>query len=326
MKNIWIVNDKLTCIKNAHTHWHELLELSNKCKDKTSNIGSFRFLRWTISFNLFCTLKKPKFIVRNCTFFGRFPFLPKNVKVISILQDFYSDDFFTKNQLPVIEQSYRVVCVSKFMYDKAYSLILDQTTKNKLILINNGVDENFWKSKIARNRQPLTICFIGEDNQFKNVTMLKRIIENTKYNYVLIMRDPMDVFSYNNPRVTIFKNISSTEVRNVIDKYADAAICTSDNRETFHLSGIQMLMMNKPIATTYVAIYKNFSKLNYNINTFGVFFDENNAIEQVNKMMEKIKDNIFFPREFLLNFEGGGLTRNYNNDMWKKILEIQVLK
>lgn len=158
-----------------------------------------------------------------------------------------------------------------------------------------------------------TLCFIGEDNQFKNIPLLKRIIENTKFNFVLIMRDPKNEFEYAHPRVKIFKNISTSKVKEVIEKYADAALCTSCERETFHLSGIQMMLMNKPIATTYVGIYKSFAKIDYNIHPFGVYINEENAINQVNKMMDSIDNDVFYPREFIINFDNGKLTRKSNN-------------
>lgn len=87
--------------------------------------------------------KNPKYIVRNCTFFPKFPVLSKKIKVISILQDFYGDKDFKEKQEPVIKQSYKVVCVSKFMYEKAFQLLNDIEDRNKLITINNGVDETF---------------------------------------------------------------------------------------------------------------------------------------------------------------------------------------
>lgn len=324
---IWIVNDILTSIPNVKTFWHELLDLSNKCINKCPKNGSYFLLNWKISLSLFFLKEKPAYIVRNATFMKNFPWHPKQTKIISLLQDWYSENYFKKYQLKVIKKSNIVVCVSPWIRDKVLELTPIKH-KGKIVLINNGVDENMFNinSKIIENKKLLPhkggLCFIGADVDSKDFPFLLKIIEKTNYKFNLIMKDD---FKLSHERVRVFNKVDRNDWKYIVAN-SSAGICTSKNSETFHLSGIEMMLMNKPLITTKCGIYISLEEKGFENNIInqpskasgGVFINKENYLEKIKLLFENY--DLFKPREFCIENK---LAKTENNNAWKNILGLE---
>jgi glycosyltransferase involved in cell wall biosynthesis len=186
-KKGWLVNDTLTCIPNTKTFWHDVLEWLPDLEDKCNGITPFNALASAIE-NSWANAEKPYYIIRNATYFR-----PMNipVKTISLLQDFALGN---QEQLDVCNSSDVVVFNSPFKQ----SHYIDKVT-SKSVLIPLGVDFNKFKPLGVNFSDelgilPNSILFIGTATITpKGFDIIMNIINNTKYNFCLVMKDNFQI-------------------------------------------------------------------------------------------------------------------------------------
>jgi hypothetical protein len=255
MNNLgWIVNDRLSCF-DTKTFWHDLLDWLPGLENKATGID-FSILPNKIEKDFNNSQIKPKYIIRNATFFRR---LNINTKTISLFQDLYLNDSGIYNQQKnVCENSDVTVFNSIFTYELSKSFM---NVNYKIIPL--GVDFDFFtpvsneqkndlKSKYGLNQNPY-IIFIGKAlNYPKGFDLLQEIVNNTNYNFIFAMNDD---YVSNHPRVKVFNKINHNQLRELIN-CCELCLCTSKT-ETQHLSGIECAACNLPLVTTNVGIYYN---------------------------------------------------------------------
>lgn len=244
----WLINDKLTCIPNTKTFWHDLLDWIPNLKNKAENID---FSKLANKIENDYNLEKPDYIIRNATFFRR---LNLPIKTISLLQDSYIHSDISC-QLDVCNNSNITVFNSPFVYEQYKKYI-----KSKSIIIPLGTDFDFFtplnkkelKQKYKLTNEPY-IIYIGDSSNYpKGFDLLTEIINNTNYNFILIMKDN---YKSNNQRVKVFNRIDHNTLRELIN-CCDLCLCTSQI-ETLHLAGMECASCNLPIITKNVGIYYN---------------------------------------------------------------------
>jgi glycosyltransferase involved in cell wall biosynthesis len=249
MKTGWLVNDRLTCIPNTETIWHNLLQWIPNLKDKTFGGTEFGDLNYKLNKE---AEKEgpPDYIIRNATFF---PPLDLKVKTISLLQDYYTNSL-QQLQIDVINTSNMIVFNSPF----TYGLYKDVVPKEKIHLIPIGTDFNLFKPLIEKSKLinelnilPNSILFVGADNTYpKGFDLLLNLINSTNYNFCLVMKTN---YAINHPRIRVFNNVPHNLLVKIYNA-CDMLICTS-RMETLHLAGIEAAACNIPILATNVGIY-----------------------------------------------------------------------
>lgn len=297
MKIGWLVNDTLTKIPNTKTFWHFLLENINNLENKTK--GKFNNLEKVIEYEYKKSKIKPKYIIRNGSFF-----LPININIytIIIIQDNYISkkkqfDIQIKNikkaNLIIFNSIYVYKKYEKFIKKKPYKIIPIPTNFNlfKPIDINSNFKLNF---KILDN----SIIYIGSSKKYpKGFNRVLNIIENmNEQNFCLILKDnytikhlPKNIQN----RVIILNNINQKLLSQIINQCI-LGICTS-YEETLHLAGIEVLACNKPMVSTNVGFYYD----NNNSTEWGLIANDDNFIDKINYVKNNL--NEFNPRNFLKN-------------------------
>jgi len=284
----WLVNDCLTCIPGTETFWHHLLKWFPKLIDKTNGYTDFNYLAQIIESNLI--ISKPKYIIRNGTYFRK---INTDVKTISLIQDIPVDK---SQQINVINNSTVAVFNTKYVYNKYKSLI------NSDVLIRIcplGVDFNFFRPIVDKHPDvlPNSIIFIGAANKYpKGFNIMLDIIDNMpNQNFCLVMKDN---FSINDlpievkHRVKIFNKVDQETIRLLINSCL-LAVCTS-YEETQHLSGIECGACNIPIVAREVGIYHDCKE----DNEWGLIATDNTFIQKIQYIKEHL--NEFNPREYLI--------------------------
>ena len=314
-KRGWLVNDCLTCIPNTKTFWHDLLENIEGLEDKIFGYTPFNKLSKKIERELFWH-RKPDYIIRNATFFRP---IKTKVPQICLLQDFYDEKKFLEEQLPVINSCNTVVINSPYIQEivKPY---LNKLSKTRIEMIPMGVDADFFDpcilekdEKIASEINKDSILFIGAATIWpKGFDLLMHLVDNTNYNFVFVMKDD---FKISHPRIKVYNKIDQSKLKQIMIN-CRMAVCTS-KLETFHLAGIESMLMNLPIATTNTGIYKEFE--DNKDETWGVKFDEKNIIERVDYLYNNAEK--YSPRKFILE---KNLTKNSTMKKWKDLI-IDVL-
>jgi glycosyltransferase involved in cell wall biosynthesis len=253
MKTGWLVNDKLTCIIDTKTFWHDLLEwnpnLINKC-----NEGDFYNLANHIEYLYNTETQKPDYIIRNATFFRQIN-IPSNT--ISILQDSYLNVHHFGEQINVCNNSKVTVFNSPFVYNQYKDFV-----KNDIRIIPLGTDFNFFRNlndkqnlkyKYNLNQNKNYIIFIGDSSDYpKGFDILKEVIDKSNFDFVLVMKDD---FKIEHERVKLFNKINHDTLLELIN-CCDVSICTS-KIETLHLAGIECAACNLPIVASNVGVYNN---------------------------------------------------------------------
>lgn len=242
----WLVNDCLTCIPDTKTFWHDLLENIEGLEDKTFGYTPFDQLAKKIERELFWH-KKPDYIIRNATFFRP---IKTKVPQICLLQDFYDEEKFITEQLPVIKSCKVTVINSPYIYNKVEKYLYGLNIK----MIPMGVDFDFFNPALPAEDidvLPDSILFIGAATEWpKGFDLLMEIVNKTNYNFTFVMKDD---FQIKHPRIKVFNKIDHTKLKSIMKK-CRMAVCTS-RMETFHLAGIECCAMNLPVVATKVGIY-----------------------------------------------------------------------
>ena len=241
----WLVNDCLTCIPDTKTFWHFLLSFVDGLEDKTGGYTDFRVLPKIIEELYAKTEEKPKYVVRNATFFRN---LAIPVKTISLLQDPYSQGTRLFNmQIEVCNTSDVVVFNSKYTFE-LYNKFISKNVKRVIIPI--GTDSVLFNNKgCIKNKK--TIVYVGSSNEeFKGFSMVKELINKTNYNFNLVMKDG---FSISHPRVKVYNKISQERLSDILN-HSDILVCPS-KKETLHLAGIEAAFCGTPVVAAAVGVY-----------------------------------------------------------------------
>jgi glycosyltransferase involved in cell wall biosynthesis len=303
MKKGWLVNDTLTCIPNTKTFWHDLLDWLPGLEDKCGGITPYNLLPSKIE-GEFRNGSKPDYIIRNATYFR-----PMNipVKTISLLQDLSPNN---QEQLNVCNSSDVVVFNSPYTQAHYGGKITSKT-----VMIPLGVDFEKFKplgkdfSEELRIL-PNSILFIGSATHTpKGFDIMMNIIENTNYNFCLVMKDG---FSIENPRVKVFNRIGHDVLVKVMNS-CDMLVCTS-RVETLHLAGVEAAASGLPLVTSNVGIYYGLPNGEWGRNTNS--FDYQDFIKEI----DYVKNNlgIYKSREFFLEM---GLDTETCKNKWVDLVK-----
>jgi glycosyltransferase involved in cell wall biosynthesis len=262
-----------------------------------------------IETDLLNSIVKPKYLIRNGTYFRK---INTDIKQISLIQDVQTGSS-RDQQIDVMNNSNIIVFNTKYVYEK-YKLCINNNIQIKICPL--GVDFNFFKPILERhpNVLPNSIIFIGASNNYpKGFNILLDIINKMEnQNFCLIMKDD---FSINNlgsnirNRVSIFNRVNKENVRLIINSCI-AAICTS-YEETQHLSGIECGACNIPIIAREVGIYYD----NKHDIRWGCIADDTNFIEQIKYVLENIDS--FQPRQCFIEKYSTEICKNN----WQLIID-----
>lgn len=303
MKKGWLVNDTLTCIPGTKTFWHDLLEWIPNLEDKCGGLTPFYALANKIE-NEGKQHGYPDYVIRNATYF-RPMHMP--VKTISLLQDLSPNN---TEQLSVCNSSDVVVFNSP--YTRAH---YEELIKTKTLMIPLGVD---FKKFVPLNQDystelgilPNSILFIGSNTVSpKGFDILLDIINNTKYNFCLVMKDD---FKSDNPRVKVFNKINHELLVKVINS-CKMLVCTS-RVETLHLAGVEAAACNLPLVTSNVGIYYGLDSGPWGRNTKSL--NPKDFIREIDFVFEN--SNSFSPREDFLRM---GLDTETCKEKWVELVK-----
>lgn len=302
MKKGWLVNDTLTCIPGTKTFWHDLLDWIPNLEDKCGGLTPFYALANKIE-NEGRIKGCPDYIIRNATYFRQIH-LP--VKTISLLQDLSPNNY---EQLNVCNSSDIVVFNSP--YTKAH---YDNIITTKSVMIPLGVD--FHKFKPLNESYeaefgilPNSILFIGSSTITpKGFDILLEIINNTNYNFCLVMKDD---YKSDNPRVRVFNKINHEKLVKIINS-CELLVCTS-RVETLHLAGVEAAACNLPLVTSNVGIYYNLEN-----GLWGRKVKTLNASDFISEINYVLKNKEkFSPREHFLDM---GLDTETTKNNWLNLI------
>jgi glycosyltransferase involved in cell wall biosynthesis len=302
MRKGWLVNDRLTCIPNTKTFWHDLLDWLPSLQDKCNGHTSFGVLPIYIENE--ARNGAPDYIIRNATYFR-----PMNIqtKTVSLLQDLAPNN---PMQINVCNTSDVVV------YNSPYTMSHYKGKINtREVMIPLGVDFNKFVPMDEDFSEelgilPNSILFIGANNASpKGFDIMEEIINKTDFNFCLVMKDG---YQSNNPRVKVFNRIDHDKLIKVMNS-CEMLVCTS-RVETLHLAGVEAAACNLPLVTSNVGIYYDLDHGKWGRNTRT--FNSNDFIREINY----VKDNLseFSPREYFLEM---GLDTETCKNRWINLIE-----
>jgi len=298
----WLVNNCLTCIPGVETFWHDLLEWFPNLEAKT--IGKTNTFAGLAEFveNEAKIKGIPDYIIRNATFFRP---LNLKTKTICYLQDCYTGAKY-EEQLKVCNTSDLVVCNSPYIHSKYVNEI---DVKTEVIPI--GTDFDFFMpfpdKQMLRSKLSIledSILFIGSTNKVKGFDKILKLINETDYNFCLVMKDN---FTINHPRVKVFNKVNHSKLLEIINS-CKMLVCSS-NTETLHLAGVEAAACGLPIVATNVGIYYDWK-------------DGPWGRKVVNNFIEKIKEvfvnyDSFNSRNYFLE---RGLDKTTCKERWLKLI------
>jgi glycosyltransferase involved in cell wall biosynthesis len=245
----WLVNDTLSCIPGVTTLWNNLLKNIPGLVDKTGGHTNYSILADKIENDYNTTVDKPKYIIRNGSYFRK---LNINVPTFCLIQDTMNQPMQTE----VINSCDVVVFPSKFTYN-AYK---DRINPKSMKIIQNGADFDFFKPSNVRHPDvlPNSIIFIGDSSIEKKGfhRVLDIIHKMPELNFCLVMKDDTTLAKIpisDRHRVRIFNKVSSHVVRVLINSSV-CAICTSGNEEE-HIAGIEVGACNIPMVSRPLSRY-----------------------------------------------------------------------
>jgi len=294
----WLVTDGLTAIPNTRTFWHDLLDWFPDLIDKTGGNTPWAIL--PINVEREAQLKgNPDYIIRNCTYFRR---LNLNVKTYSLLQDIKPNS----QQIEVANHSDVVVFNSE--YTRSHYL---NTIHSKSVIIPLGVNSNVFTSQnnqaVELGILPDSILFVGAATEYpKGFDLLMSIINNTNYNFCLVMKDG---FKLNHPRVRVFNRVSQEKIAKIYNS-CKMVLCTS-RTETQHLVGIEAGFCGVPTIATNVGFYYNLEH--------GEWGRKANNLDEFKKQIEYVINNQdeFNTRDYFLR---EGFDVSSCKESWSKII------
>jgi len=285
-KKGWLINDCLTCIPGSKTLWNYLLAEIPGLEDKTNGYTDYSILADKIETDYNSEEVKPKYIIRNGTYFRK---LNINVPTFCLIQDTQ----YNPVQTEVINSCDVVVFPSKFTYD-AYK---DRIQPKRVEIIQNGADFDFFKPLDEKHPDvlPNSIIFIGDASIGKKgfPLVLDTIHKMSEMNFCLIMKDDstLDIIPYEDrERVRMFNKVPMETVRLLINSSV-CAICTSGNEEE-HISGIEIGACNIPMVTRPVGRYSD----DRNDIEWGVIAADNEFPEKIRFVLKN--RHLFSPRSY----------------------------
>jgi glycosyltransferase involved in cell wall biosynthesis len=302
-KEIWLVNDCLTCIPNTKTFWHNLLEWVPEIEDKTNGYTNFSILANKIEEDYNKLLEKPKLIIRNATYFRK---LNLNVKTISLLQDPYDENTaLFQNQIDVCNNSNFVVFNSEYTKNK-YSRFINKPYD----IIEIGTDSDLFKPSKQIKKNKNTIVYVGSsDEAHKGFSLVLDLINKTNYNFILVMKDGFQLL---HERVKIYNSIDQQKLSEILN-FSDVLICTSKN-ETLHLAGIEAAFCNTPIVASDVGIYNKIK----NDKRWGVVVDNYNTDSYIDAINFVLNNNNLQPRNCMFDNE---LSKDNCKNKWQNLIQ-----
>ena len=296
----WLVNDYLTCIPRVKTFWHFLLKWFPDLQDKTgidySNLPRY------IETQFNNTKNKPNYIIRNATFFK-----PLNipVKTISILQDPYpkNSNLFRQQILTCNNSSY-VVFNSHYTRE-----LYEDYIKVPSIVIPIGTDSELFKpNNSSKNKN--TIIYVGSTNEeFKGFSMIKSLIDNTNYNFIIVLKDKKFIET---DRIKSYYKVNQEFLNSLLNQ-ADLLVCTS-KKETLHLAGIEAGFCNIPIVASNVGIYPHL-KDNFQ---WGKIVEEYSLNSYITSIEEILNNNNLNPRQSMFDNK---LSLKDCKTSWEKLIK-----
>jgi glycosyltransferase involved in cell wall biosynthesis len=302
MKTGWLVNDQLTAIPGTKTFWHQLLECIPGLEDKCNGYTDYSVLPDVIEAQY--KTNPPDYIIRNASFFRK---LQTSCKTISFVQDYSTSAV----QLDAINSSDVAVFNSLLMQHQYKSLC----TAKKSLVIPIGTDfEHFHPMPNKKELQdkwgilPNSVLFIGSADHIKGYDILKYVIENTPYNYCLVMKDST---SYAHSRVRVFNRVTQDQMVEIMNA-CSALICTS-RFESLHLAGVEAGACGLPVVTKPIGIYWGESAA---VHPWGVYVGNDNYIGALDLVMGTLSQ--FSPRKAFLD---RGLVLNTMKQEWNKLVE-----
>jgi glycosyltransferase involved in cell wall biosynthesis len=182
-------------------------------------------------------------------------------------------------------------------------------------MIPLGIDFNKFKPLDTDYSQelgilPNSILFIGAaTNTPKGFDIMMDIINNTNYNFCLVMKDS---FQINNHRVKVFNRIDHDLLVKVMNS-CELLVCTS-RVETLHLAGVEAAATGLPLVTSNVGIYYNLDNGTWGRNTKSFHYQD--FIREI----EYVKNNLktFTPREKFLEL---GLDTETCKNKWIELID-----
>lgn len=288
MRNIWIVNDLLTCIPGTRTFWHLLLEIEGTV-DKTGT--PFNKLAETIENDPGeCDL-----IIRNGTFFRS---INRDNKQIVLIQDLYGYD---KMQYDTVMQSDHVVfnstyTMNQFMVNTEMSMIGIVHDKSSVIPI--GVNQNLFK-KMAHFRPASDIferfkrtgIFVGDYNATKNTRLFEEIVKaNTNIDFIYVSKSRHQI---NLPNVRNYPG--GVDEIGMAKLYNEADFCIMCSPvETLHLTTIEAALCDTPVIGTNTGWLAD-----YFDDAVGVRV-EGPTVKNFSNAICEIIESSYTPREYML--------------------------
>lgn len=297
----WLVNDTLTCIPGTKTLWHDLLENVPSLEDKTGGVTDFKHLKKSIESQA-ARLGTPDYIIRNATYFEP---LRLKCKTYSLMQDI-ATGALREQQIQVCNGS----TVTVFNSEYTMSLYLD--VKTPKLLIPLGVDFDLFKPLEQRTSLreslgilPDSVLFVGDASQIKGFDILQSIIDQTNFNFCLVMKDG---YTCSNPRVRVFNRVPHSILVNVYNS-CKLLLCTS-RVETQHLSGLEAAACNLPVVASNVGCYFNRENGDWGRLVSGDFIG---AIHDVFESYDS-----FSPRQYFLDHK---YDKNSCMTRWRDLVE-----
>lgn len=279
----WLINDQLSAM-GERTFWHYLLEWFSELEFIAGKYTPFNEIVSLVN----NSIDKPRYVIRNATYF---PWIDFKCPVISFVQDIVRGALKLQQE-EVISKSDIVV------YNSLYTKLMCGGFAGEVIPI--GVDFDLF---IPHKQLGSDVLFVGSSNSVKGPERLWHLIENTDYNFHVVMKDNKQ-FSYG--RIEGYHKIDHVQLHKVMEK-CFALVCTSE-QETQHLAGIEAGAVNLSIVAPDVGIYHQLDE-----SKFGVCVKDNDFVSALNY----VKQNPVRPREYLLS---QGLDLESCKKRWKELI------
>ncbi len=299
MKNIWIVNDLLTCIPGTRTFWHLLLEIDGAI-DKTGT--PFNKLAEAIENDPSeCDL-----IIRNGTFFREIQ--RDDCKQIALIQDYYGYDY---QQIEVAANANAVVFNSKFTEGKFKDVPWNSYT------VPIGVNQNLFKpmaqfrpANDIFERFRKTGIFVGDYNATKNGYLFEQIVkENSHINFIYISKSGHQI---NLPNVQ--SQPGGVDEQGMVRLYnkSDFAIMCSP-LETLHLTTVEAALCDIPVIGTNTGWFADYFRPE-----MGIRIDGEHTVDKFSHAIARVLSGNYQPRKHMLETP---FTWNSCKASWENLIE-----
>lgn len=294
----WLVNDCLSAL-GERTFWHDLIDLG--LRDRTGGYTQYSELASKIESE--ARREKPDLIVRNGTYFRH---MNLDCTQIAFIQDIPLDERLREMQREVAVGCDVIVCNSK------YTLLESEAYHLKTEIIPIGVDFDLFQPGDKETCQrihgikPNTVLFVGSSAQVKGWKFLKRLIEETNFEFALVCKDGA---RFEHERVKNFGKVSQEVLVEIMNACA-CLVCTSET-ETQHLAGIEAAACNLPLVVPNVGIYYGADDLQ-----FGTIVKER-TVAAYKEGIERALEWSYTPREYFFSL---GCHKLSSMAKWRELL------